>query len=727
MNRIFVNMLIEWQGPDDGMRIERVLWANPSGEHIVTIDIQNERALPSWQKYEAIELALASHQAGVLEIDPYAKLHRPEDTIPPSHRKHRDKAWAVIEPLVEDRSGKIFVRAERGLLVEAAVKRAKLTKTTIYKYLRRYWQGGQTKNALLPYFDQCGDKGRERKSGDRKRGRPSDLARTTYQPTGVNVTADIQEYFRRGIKLFYENRKGRRLSEAFQLTLERFFNQGYELRDGVFVPILPLAEERPTLRQFRYWYEKGRDPVQALTSRTSSRQFATEHRAILGDSTQMAFGPGSLNQIDATLGDIYLVSSLDPSRIIGRPVIYIVIDVFSRLIVGLSVNLEGPSWLGAMLALENTTADKVAFCAEYGITITEDEWPSHHLPERILGDRGEIEGYNADTLVNALNIRVANTAPYRSDWKGIVEQNFRLSNNKLIHWLPGAVYPKREKGGPDYRLDACLTLHQFRQLMIRCVLHHNNYHRMDWYRMDEFMITDHVEPYPIELWRWGMQNRVGHLRTMASDIVRLNLLPQEEASVTRYGILFRGLRYTCDLALREHWFVKARERGRWRVKIAYDPRKLDVIYLPLDEGQRLEPCYLNDSERTFQGRDWQETLDYFAVQKQASTLARSKEQQALAEFHAHVNQIVSSAQEQTKEASNGQSKRARLQGINENRKQERALERTTEAWDLAEPEDASSPTAPVEQTEGAERRYIPPLRHLDKLRKARQERWDNES
>ena len=272
MNSIFVNMLIEWQGIDGGMRIERVLWANPSGEHIVTIDIQNERALPSWQKYEAIEIALASNQACVLEIDPYAKLHRPEDTIPANHRKYRDKAWAVIEPLVEDKSGKIFVRAERGPLVKAAVERTKLTKTTIYKYLRRYWQGGQTKNALLPYFDQCGGKGQERKSGERKRGRPSDLARITYQPTGVNVNADIQEYFQRGIKLFYENRKSRRLSEAFQLTLERFFHQGYELRDGVLVPILPPAEERPTLRQFRYWYEKGRDPIQAITSRAGSRR-----------------------------------------------------------------------------------------------------------------------------------------------------------------------------------------------------------------------------------------------------------------------------------------------------------------------------------------------------------------------------------------------------------------------------------------------------------------------
>jgi hypothetical protein len=78
-----------------------------------------------------------------------------------------------------------------------------------------------------------------------------------------------------------------------------------------------------------------------------------------------------------------------------------------------------------MLALENATLNKVAFCQEFGIQIDEADWPSHHLPEGILADRGELEGYNADNLVNALNVRVSNTPPYRADWKGIVERNFR--------------------------------------------------------------------------------------------------------------------------------------------------------------------------------------------------------------------------------------------------------------------------------------------------------------
>jgi hypothetical protein len=233
--------------------------------------------------------------------------------------------------------------------------------------------------------------------------------------------------------------------------------------------------------------------------------------------------------------------------------------------------------------------------------------------------------------------------------------------------------------------------------MIHCVLHHNNEHRMDWYRMDEFMIGDHVEPYPLDLWNWGMQNRVGHLRTMAQDIVRLNLLPTKEASITRNGILFQGLHYTCDLALREQWFVRARERGSRRIPVVYDPRQLNMIYLRLDNGRRLETCCLHDSDKTFRGNDWQDTLE----------------------------QIVGPAQEQAKNSRGGQTKRSRLKGIKENRGRERAMERQAGAWQLTQEE---SRLEPVIQPSGTEQHaaYVPPPRPTDKLRSLRQEKLTHE-
>ena len=490
----------------------------------------------------------------------------------------------------------------------------------------------------------------------------------------------------------------------------------------ILIPILPSADCLPTFAQFRYIHEKHRDLTQLLTSREGERRFALRHRAILGESTHMAIGPGSLYQGDATIGDIHLVSSRDRSRLIGRPVIYVIIDVFTRLIAGFSVSLEGPSWFGMALALENAMVDKVAFCKEHGIEISEEEWPSHHLPEEILGDRGELEGYNPTNLVNALNITISNTPPYRCDWKGIVEQNFRLVSDEIIHWKPGAVYKKHERGDKDYRLEACLTLQEFRQLMILCVLKHNNYHRMDWYNMDEFMVSDHIEPYPIELWNWGISHRIGHLRKRPPEVIKLSLLAQDKASVTEQGIYFKGVHYTCELAIREQWFVKARLHGRWQVPIAYDPRQLNTIYLP-DKGRCPELCELVEREKKiYQGRDWFEILDYFELQKQAEEASRTKHYQAEADFNARVDSIVSNAQEKTEQATKGQSKAARLKNVRANRQHERDNERASGNRHLGD-EKTLQPQEQVDQIEDLGSSYIPADQSLSEIRRLRQEKW----
>lgn len=730
-------MLIEWVRDDAKPLVERILWIDRLETNVVTIDInlKNTKALPRSRTREEIELICASGGIRLLVADPFAKLQRPEAKISEAHREYRDEAWKLIEPLVNDmetgqldKTGKIFDPNIRGPLIAEHKKR----KRHIYKYLRRFWQGGQTKNALLPYFDKCGGKGQKREKYESKPGRPDPLAQVSEKPTGIVIDATKREFLWRGIKTFYFSGKEKTLTGAYSRTIETYFNRGYDLRGNVFVPILPPAEELPTPRQFTYQYYKYlRNPTQLLKAQHGERGFNLHHRAILGNSTQMAYGPGFLVQGDATIADTYLVSKRDRSRIIGRPVIYVIIDVFSRLIVGLSVSLEGPSWLGMMLALENMALDKVAFCREYGVEITEDEWPSHHLPEAILGDRGELEGYNADNLVNAFNIRIHNTAPYRCDWKGIVEQNFRLMNDQVIHWTPGAVYQARERGRKDYRLDARLDLDQFRKLMILCVLRHNNHHRMKWYRLDEFAIADHVEKYPIDLWQWGISNRSGHLQTRDLDVVRSNLLPSGEASITEQGINFKGVSYTCESAIREQWFVRARHWGRWKVPVVFDPRKTGVIYLTRNRDQKPELCFMLDRDKpTYEDCDWQEVEDYFALQKQAEQTSRTRELRAEAEFHAQAEHVMQEAEEMTKEAVQGLNNHAHTSNIRENRKEDRDDERKENAWPLAtlethEQQKVTSITVVNDQPQLTTNGYIPPDQTLDDIRKQREVKLRN--
>ncbi len=58
-------------------------------------------------------------------------------------------------------------------------------------------------------------------------------------------------------------------------------------------------------------------------------------------------------------------------------------------------------------------ADKVKLCAEYEINIQPEEWNCHYLPEAIFADRGEFEGYSADTIVRVMGTRTNNSTQLR--------------------------------------------------------------------------------------------------------------------------------------------------------------------------------------------------------------------------------------------------------------------------------------------------------------------------
>lgn len=241
--------------------------------------------------------------------------------------------------------------------------------------------------------------------------------------------------------------------------------------------------------------------------------------------------------------------------IVGRPIVYGVIDVYSRLITGIYVGLEGPSWLGAMMALDNMVMDKVEFCKQFDIAINDSQWPAHHLPEIMIADRGEFEGYSVENLINNLNIKIENTSPYRGDLKGIIERQFRTINEKIKRKAPGAIQKEyRERGDRDYRLDASLNLEEFTKIIIHLVLHHNQ-KIINNYPLEKEMIVEGLTATPINLWNWGIENKKGRLQTINNqNILRLNLLPKRKARITRAGIKFKGLSYGSEKAVNEQWY-----------------------------------------------------------------------------------------------------------------------------------------------------------------------------
>lgn len=676
---LIVNKLISYNTENNQKIVERLLWLNKEQEIGFFINLYSNQ-LPYAKNITEIEIGINENKILVESQDPFGRIVNEED-IPENHLTIRDKAWEVIkdivvlEPLIYDSS-------ERRKLVLKVCEKFNIHESTVMRYLKKYWQRGKTKNALLPDYYMCGGKGKEKEVGELKRGRPRKNAEILGD--GINIDEETKRIFRIAINKYYYNASKKSLKLTYELMLRDYFSKENRIENGIKMPIVNSIEEIPTFGQFRYWFEKDRNYKKEITIRYSAKTYELKHRPIIGQSTCEAMGPGSIFQIDATIADIYLLSRFNRNWIIGRPTIFAVMDVFSRMIVGLYVGLENNSWIGAMMALANAASNKVDFYKEYGIEIDEQDFPVAFLPESIIADRGELEGYNIEQLVNAFHIKIQNTPPYRADWKGIIEQNFRITNLRTKSLLPGVINSEvRQRGEKDYRLDAKLDIYQFTQIILKCALYHNNYHYLTNYSREEMMIEDDVEPVPIKLWNWGIANRSGKLRYVPEDIVKLNLMPTGTATVTSQGIKFNGMLYGSKQSLKEKWFEKARNRDTWKVSVSYDPRKMDYIYIRDDKGLSYEKCFLLEHQQRYKDKTLDEINYLLEYERQQEKKYSGNKIQAKIDLISEIENIVKQAEQQTfEEQTNVGSKKSRLKNIRKNRKVEKMLQREKEAFEL---------------------------------------------
>ncbi len=443
---------------------KRLLWSGT--EQAVWIDIDLDTALPESISVAELERLIIE---GELESigDPFEETVLREVEAGSPDQLKRDEAWAMLADYMHD--PQLFVRRPRGLIVGSIMQRHGVTKQTVYRLLRRYWQRGMCRNALLPDYVNSGARGKRRKPNRAKLGRP----RVVMAGKGRNVTPDIERIFRRVIE--------ERLLKEKHPSIPDAYASGLNLLRAV-QPELPTSE-LPTLGQFRYFYGREYHFTDTLPRRMSAVDFAKDFRPLNSTSTTETLGPGYRYQIDATIADIYLVSEHDRSLIVGRPVVYMVLDVFSRMVVGMYVGFEGPSWVSAMVALANTVADKVEYCRQYGLEIDASDWPVKGLPDVILADKGELNGTKVEAFSQAFGVRIENAPARRGDAKGIVERYFRTVQERFKPYASGVVEDttSRKRGGHDYRLDASLTLPEFTKIIIAGILHHNNFHTLSKY------------------------------------------------------------------------------------------------------------------------------------------------------------------------------------------------------------------------------------------------------
>ena len=269
---------------------------------------------------------------------------------------------------------------------------------------------------------------------------------------------------------------------------------GMEARIDAAIEASYLTRERPTLT--RLMRELRRDclgagltppSMKALRARVRVRSLrermaARQGAAAAGNHFRLvkrglrAERPLQLVQIDHTKVDLMLVDDVTRACI-GRPWLTLVLDLHTRLVLGLYLSLDAPSATSAALALAQAVLPKAEWLADRGLELA---WPAHGLPEVICVDNGrEFHSRAFERGCQQHGIQIAYRPPATPRFGGHIE---RLMGTLMgrVQALPGSTFSNvAARGGYDSEAKALLSFGELERILALEVLgpYHNEIHR----------------------------------------------------------------------------------------------------------------------------------------------------------------------------------------------------------------------------------------------------------
>ena len=244
---------------------------------------------------------------------------------------------------------------------------------------------------------------------------------------------------------------------------------------------------------------------------------------------------------------------------------------------------------------------------------------------------------NTFSQIAELGVKIINLPPYRPELKGTVEKFFDVVQNSYKKHLKGkgVIEPDyQERGAHDYRKDACLTLREFEQIIIHCILYYNNSRIVD-FPFTEEMLADGVNPNASSIFAWGLKQMGANLISVTPQMLIQTLLPRTTGTFTRKGLRVHGLRYKHDD------YTEAFLSGG-EVTVAYNPDDVTEVWF-LDKGQYI-PFTLIESRFNGKSLDTVQTMQQ--AKKQTVTAATADNLQAQIDLAEHI-QVIAAKGKQT--------------------------------------------------------------------------------
>lgn len=488
-------------------------------------------------------------------------------------------------------------------LVREAMAIGNVSRSYVYKLWSVLCRNGILEISLRPRRDRCGAPGVRRPcnaGGKKKAGRKTTAQRIArhYGEVLDSGQPGMSDVWRAAILAGDASIKTSvkpSMPTRIELIKKSAFVVRYVQVDGTLVPAELEKGTFPNNRQIKRVLDVEYSRLERLIASTTKGHFKREMRGLIGRNWKGVGGPGHTWAIDSSIGDIYLRSALNPAWIVGRPIVYVIVDVWSTAIVGFYVCLTGPSWDTAKVSLFNAVSSPALLGELWGYQPILCLEPHPTLPSNLLCDRGEYLSKGAFHTGTKLQLDLSYTPPYRPDLKGLVEVLHRIEKDAQFLFVPGAMDYRRK----EYDLkqsnaaDSALTVRQYVQyLQILFSIYNLTADRCD--RLDAHMIADGVIGSPAGLWRWGHQIGIGFRRDVLSSDLLSELLPSATGRVGPRSVQFARSDYTCEQMRQEQWTSQSRNFGGWTIPIHYYPGSASRIWTPNMTGKGLLELGLMD-------------------------------------------------------------------------------------------------------------------------------------
>lgn len=626
----------------------------------------------------------------------------------------------------------ILLHAGLGGLVKTAVESGKASRALVYKLWSLLCRYGISETSLRPMREKCGAPGVPRPcdpDGREKAGRKT-AKQIVAARSGVKLPPEQP-----GMSTDWRNRimaadlcipePKPEMPARCTLILNSHFIKRFKHVDGKLIAVEPekaseLAKhtegggevvevnpgqgEYPNRQQIRRVLETEIPRLAHLAQKTTAGHFKRNLRGLVARNWKGVAGPGHTWAIDSTIGDIYLRSSVNAAWIIGRPVVYIVCDVWSTAIVGFYVCLQGPSWDMAKLSLFSAGADPALIGDLWGYHALQTLSPAPTLPAVLLCDRGEYLSRAASQTGVKLIPVMSYAPPFRPDLKGIVEVLHRImKDHQRCDFIPGAIDARRaelelRKFNPN---DGVFTTRQFVHYLHTIFTEYNLSADRE-HRLDAHMKAAGVFPSPAGLWAWGHRMGVGLRRAVPQAELITSLLMSDTGHVSRNGIKYAGRHYSNTTVDEQQWSALARNFGCWDIPCHHYPGSVSRIWTPNVAGQGLLDLQLSDQSTASPELTFDEVADSFAYgQLSRADVAHVKAMGALKAMR-KVQELVDNAKAQTAAAI------ARDSGTKPSMSEARKLE------DMPLPAGFSTKPEPAAQSDldEAEQAYLDMMRAL---------------